>query len=63
MSIFYNVTFGAGANVFNKNYEIVEDCLSRVEPETRAVLQNKLGQEFDIDEVYISKWRKERLRC
>lgn len=57
VSIFYNVTFGASANVFNKNYEIVEECLSRIVPETHAVLQNKLGQEFDVEDVYISKWR------
>lgn len=57
VSIFYNVSFGASANVFNKNYGIVEECLSRIVPETHAALQNKLGQEFDVEDVYISKRR------
>lgn len=57
VSIFYNVSFGASANVFNRNYEIIEDCLKCIVPETRAALQNKLGQEFDVEDVYISKWR------
>ena len=57
VSIFYNVSFGASANVFNKNYEIIEDCLSHIVPETHAALQNKLGQEFYIEDIYIAKWR------
>ena len=57
VSIFYNVSFGANASVFNRNYEIIEDCLKHIVPETHAALQNKLGQEFYIEDVYISKWR------
>ena len=57
VSIFYNASFGANANVFNRNYEIIEDCLKHIVPETHAALQNKLGQEFYIEDVYISKWR------
>lgn len=57
VSIFYNVSFGASANVFNRNYEIIEDCLKHIAPETHAALQNKLGQEFDVEDVYISKRR------
>lgn len=57
VSIFYNVSFGASANVFNRNYEIIEDCLKHIVPETHAALQNKLGQEFDVEDVYISKKR------